>query len=850
MIKLLLKHGANPTVQDAMGRLPLHLAAEHSFELAHLLTDQGSLIYVPDDNGLTTLAMAFTSGADAVTSLLGEQFVNAVDSQGNTPIHHAAIRGDYRVVDELIIYGADINMHNNTGQTPLDIAFAQTESDNHVLVARSLIDNYSVIPRSREFYYAYQAIANNDVNIRFEGGTTPLHFAAAYHHPALMRMFIKDHAYLEARNEEEDTPLHIAVSHNFFDIVKILITSGADVNARDAHNNSPLHLAAAANRDTEIAEYLLEQGAQVDSKNIFGDSPLSNAMFAGIDDSFVSLLLSYDADPNNRDTTGNTPIMTALAQNNEAAAKLMLDAGADIYLQNYNGITPLTRALIKGIDTISWFYRPEMNRTTNGEGNTPLHIAVQIHAKGDVIKYIIEQGANPNAVNLQGETPLHIAVGCDYPEAAKILTESGTDPFLNNNRGKSPVVLAYEKGISFTENIINEHNIFDHDDKGNTPMHLAALWDYEEISAYLIDLGSAVNARNDQGLTPLHFAVKNSNVAICRQLINHGANIDSRDNYGNTPLHTAISWGAAKSAKLLLLLGANVELRNLSGNTPLHTAVLHQDQLGVKMLYEYGASLEARDNTGMTPLLLSTRKNYWEISQLLIELGADYNTRDDRGNTPLHEAVRNKNQKTCQLLSDKGADIYAENRYGDTPLCVAFKAGVAVVSWFITGPMVYDRDDEGNTPLHTAIQQNASADVIRCLIDKGADINSRNNRINTPLHNAFLSNNKAAVEVLAAAGADLFSRNGEGFTPLNMAFSMGIDALSWIITPENLTSTDQSGNTPLHIAAVYGSLEPVEYLLALGADPSSKNLAGETPADAAEQADKLDIMNRLRVLEL
>ncbi len=849
MIQLLLKHGAELSTQNSYGRLPIHTAAALSFELAHLLLGNGSLLYIPDDTGVTVLDMAFSSGPTAVSALLGEQFVNSLDMKGNSPLHFAAQRGELNIVRELIEYGADINITNSDQMSPLDVAFSFIDSDIHVQIARLLIENYSQIPQDTNFYYAYQTLSS-DVNIRFEGGTTPLHFAALYHHPALLRTFIAEHAYLEARDEQEDTPLHIAVIHNYFDIMRLLVDAGADVDARDTRNNTPLHLAVTNNTDQLIADYLLKKGAEVDSKNSFGETPLHSAMPATIDTGFVSLLLSYGADPDSRNTSGNIPIMAALAQDNKTAVDLLLDKGTDIYASNYHSINPLIRALIKGTETISWFYRPYMNQTSDGEGNSPLHIAVMVDATTEVIEQIITAEASLDERNLQGETPLHLAVGYDYPEAAGLLTVSGANPFINNNRGKSPIVLAFDKGIEFTSFIINEANLQGNDSEGNSPLHLAALWDFPEITSFLISSGAAVNARNTQGLTPMHYAVKNNSVAVCRILHEHGAGIDARDNYGNTPLHTAISWGSSQSAKLLLLLGANVELRNLSGNTPLHTAALHQDSLGINMLHEYGASLETRDNTGMTPLLLSSRKNYWTISQLLIELGADYNTRDDRGNTPLHEAVRNKNKKTCQLLSDKGADIYAENSYGDTPLMIAFKSGVEIVDWFITGPMVFDRDDEGNTPLHTAIRLNTSADVILSLIEKGADINSRNNKINTPLHNAFLANNKSAVMVLVEAGADLFSRNGDSETPLTMAFTQGLDALSWVINSENVNTTDQYGNTALHAAATFGSLEAIEFMLNLGADPNLTNLSGDSPAEVALKNGQLEIMNRLRVFEL
>lgn len=843
MVKLLLKHGAERSALNDQGLIP---AAMGSFQTAHLLIGDGSLIFIGES---PLIESAFSAGPDALEQLLGEQYVNSKDASGQTVLHHATKEGLGQIVQRLIELGADLNREDASGEIPLDLAFARTESDDHVAIAVMLIENYSDIPSQSQFYYAYQSIANKDSGIRFEGGTTVLHFAASHRHPALMRLFIERGAYLEARDEKEETALHIAVQQGFLDMTRILVDSGSDMDARDARGQTPLHLSIREGLSTAITSYLLSSGASVAVRDSYGDTPLSRACEGGIDPGFVSLLLGYGADPNSRDSAGNTPLMTALAQNNIEAGQLVLEAGADIHAQNYNGITPLVRALIKGKSTIEWFYTPQMNTITDPEGEYPLHIAVNVGASTEVISQLLAAGHQRDPQDMQGNTPLHLAVSTGYPEAAALLTQAGCDPFIVNNRGKSSAVLAFERGIAYTKMVIGEWNILQTDRNGDTPLHLAALWNTSEVIDYLLSLGAAVNSRNELGITPLHYAVKSNNVKIVRLLADHGAVIDARDNYGNTPLHTAISWGSASASKLLLLLGADVQLRNLSGNTPLHTSVLHQDLLSISMLTDYGASLEARDNTGMTPLLLATRRNFPQIAAELLELGADYNTRDDRGNTPLHEAVRNKNEQICGLLALKGADIYAQNRYGDTPLSIAFKAGSEVVGWFVTGPMVFDRDNEGNTPLHTAIAMNASSEVIISLIEKGSDVNSRNNRINTPLHTAILSNNKGAVTALIAARADLFSKNGDGQTPLTLAFDRGVDTLSWLITPSTIDSTDQFGNTVLHAAAVYGSSTVIEFLLSMGADPNAENLAGNRPSAAAEAAGKLEVMNRLRILE-
>jgi len=62
---------------------------------------------------------------------------------------------------------------------------------------------------------------------------------------------------------------------------------------------------------------------------------------------------------------------------------------------------------------------------------------------------------------------------------------------------------------------------------------------------------------------------------------------------------------------------------------------------------------------------------------------------------------------------------------------------------------------------------------------------------------------------------------------------MGTEALSWIITTENMTTADTYGNSPLHIAAASGNLEAISYLLSIGIPADIRNLAGDTPADTA-----------------
>ena len=829
IVRLLLKHGADPAIPDNAGDLPIHFAIMNSFSFARLLAGNGELLWVPGADAKSPIDIAFDTDLAAVKALLEEDLVNIQNNQGETPLHAAVERGSRDLAATLIDLGADLNVRDNEDRLPIDIAFSFTSSQSHVAIAILLIRNYSDIPQNQHFYYAYQAFATTGINARFENGDTVLHLAAMHKHYALLTQFITAGASLESRNEWEDSPLHIAVKQNDTVMVEKILEAGANANARDTNNATPLHLAIANKDSQEIIKMLLNYGADLASRNILGETPLHIAMNQTHQE-LIALLLDRGADPNARDRNGDTPIMLALAKNNSTAAQILLTRGADLYAQNNQSITPLMRACMKGEETIAWFYAPWMNTLTDINGQSPLHSAIQLKSSPAVLEIIIHSGANLNAADYAGETPLHIAVKYQYPEAIALLVSKGADQFIKNNRAKSALVMAFELGASFTQTCITESNLEAGDVEGNTPLLLAVYWDYTEITEFLLSLGANPQASNNHGATPLHFAVKNNNIKICQLLTKAGANVNLRDSYGNTPLHTSITWQSLSATKYLILMKAQINLRNLSGNAPLHTAVLYQDLDSIRLLQTYGASLEVRDNMGMTTLLLATSKNFEKTAALLIDLGADLQSRDDRGNTSLHEAIRNRNLTIAKMLVNRGADMYAENRYHDTPLSLAFSAGITTVEGILTPSAINTRDDKGNTPLHSAILSEAPEDIIRLIIDKGVDINSRNSNIDTPLHLALKTKNTHAAQILAAAGADLFAKNSEGVSPLVLAFKQGEEAVRWILDEVTLVKTDELGNSPLHAAVEIEDPAAIVLLLAMGADPAKKNLAGISPA--------------------
>ncbi|WP_341808410.1 ankyrin repeat domain-containing protein [Wolbachia endosymbiont (group E) of Neria commutata] len=254
-----------------------------------------------------------------------------------------------------------------------------------------------------------------------------------------------------------------------------------------------------------------------------------------------------------------------------------------------------------------------------------------------------------------------------------------------------------------------------------TLLHVAAMWNCEEVARFLIEEGADVNAISDDVFqnTPLHEAAGYGSKEVAELLLKHGANIESKDHFGNTPLHKASNRGYDAVVELLLDKGANVDAvtSDYSGHreTSLHKAITnsHMDNYLniVKMLLDYGANTEIEDLNNGTPLYQAVGSSQIKAIKLLLDAKADVNSRNKRGETPLHIVVNygldSLSQKRCdvaELLLKNGADVHAKDENGNTPLHnAAFHRSEGVARLFLKyGANIDETNKYGTTPLKRA----------------------------------------------------------------------------------------------------------------------------------------------------
>uniref|UniRef100_A0AAT9UR03 Ankyrin repeat containing protein n=1 Tax=Apapanepox virus TaxID=3049969 RepID=A0AAT9UR03_9POXV len=225
-----------------------------------------------------------------------------------------------------------------------------------------------------------------------------------------------------------------------------------------------------------------------------------------------------------------------------------------------------------------------------------------------------------------------------------------------------------------------------------TPLRNAVINGNLELTKLLMANGADITLKYNN-FTVFEVAALSSNVDVVKEIVrtcgyNKHSNI----------LCSVSRRGHIRMIKYLLDIGMNVNIKDTSylRNTPLHRAVIKNHIEIVDMLISYGAIVDAKNRIGNTPLMYASNPC---IVKLLLEKGADPNTSNDNGFTPLHTAVNTHSLETTSILLSYGVTVDA-------------------------------KDYEGNTPLMYGLSY---PDVVKLLLQKGANPNVVNNKGHTPL---------------------------------------------------------------------------------------------------------------------
>lgn len=277
----------------------------------------------------------------------------------------------------------------------------------------------------------------------------PLRYLNASPTPALSK---KEQVALPARASHRVavrvTPLHWAAIEGDADDIQGLLEAGADVNATEDFfgGERALHWAAYTGRAAAV-QVLLDAGAEIDARDDAGETAVREAVRA-TDHGFVALaaLLVAGADPEARSSSGDTALHEAVSTTvlrPDLAVHFLRLFGADPNATDNQGATPMHYAVLQPWDrftggTLTASPIDPHGRATplavarlgvkDNDGQTPLHwVASKLESAGDrrVLRWLLSQGADVNAVDGNGSTALDWAEFAGLDDLAGILRGAG-----------------------------------------------------------------------------------------------------------------------------------------------------------------------------------------------------------------------------------------------------------------------------------------------------------------------------------------------------------------------------------------------------------------------------------------
>lgn len=281
-------------------------------------------------------------------------------------------------------------------------------------------------------------------------------------------------------------------------------------------------------------------------------------------------------------------------------------------------------------------------------------------------------------------------------------------------------------------------------------------------------------------LTALHVAASLGLCSIVHSLVSVGANPNVPDKFGASPLHHAAEFGCPSCIALLVSAGAKPDLDSPRTRiqTPIYYAARRGKTEAVQALLDVGAHVyTAVPNPRETNLYAAVESGSLETCAVLLNRGA--NARE--GYELLALAI-STSPAVLGLLVKAGADIDIRNASNQRTLLSHYiqEGDANMVSYLLSlgaQPALAASGSEG-AALHLALGKGGhpnSATLVRLLLSAGDRINAQNNLGQTPLHLAVLWGKAEAAEILCKAGANIHLPDSKGSSPLSEVRTPGYE---------------------------------------------------------------------------
>jgi ankyrin repeat protein len=518
-----------------------------------------------------------------------------------------------------------------------------------------------------------------------------------------------------------------------------------------------------------------------------GGGALEQQLYVAVDEDdgpAVVRLLAAGADPN-----ASVPMWTASGDMVQSTA---LAVAAE------HGRLEVVRLLLEGGADPS---------CADSNGTTALMLAARIDGQPEVLRLLLVRGAAVDAVRPgDGGTAFHSACYFNQPDCAEALARAGCDVGLKTKNGETGRQLAERQGhmavVARLRTVVSEQ--------------LRVAQAAARVAPEPAEVGGQGQA--DELLT----AAGEGDGAVMARLLAAGADPNALlnvqtpagENYtGFTALMGAVGHGRLEAVRLLLEAGADPSLTPSTGGTPLMVAAGQGQLEMLRLLLEWGAGMDAAGpGDGATAFHMACVSNHPECAEILARAGCDVSLKTTRGArrmTGREIAEEMGHTAVVQRLRAVVSEQLHELRKAQA-------AARAAPGSRTRGP------PQGTVCRGTALAaavEHGRLEAVRLLLDGGADPSCAAGDGTTPLMQAAGKGHLEVLQLLQGRGA-------------------AVDAVD-----------PRAGRTAVQLAGLCNQAECAEALMRVGCDVGIKDLNGMTGREVAEANGHDTLAARLRALE-
>ena len=440
----------------------------------------------------------------------------------------------------------------------------------------------------------------------------------------------------------------------------------------------------------------------------------------------------------------------------------LIKLGVDINVKNIKNITPLMSALLNinaDLEMVKWLLNNGADPgVPNTEGDNCFHLLAKKEYP-DLLKLILKHIKNKEDINAQnalGSTPLMEACGNKKEINVELLLKSNANPNIKSLQGATALLIAAGKHDDKIVELLLKANA-DPDSANNygitalmSGAQLLTRYDDPEdmkkslsVVRLLLNANADPNKKSDSENTAIAEAANGLNMPVVLELLKHNVDPNTHSNStvkGQlTPLMIASLKHDVKVVEELLNHGANPNYKNFKGDTALryclNTQIASQKDREncvetIKLLLKFGAEMDF-EGMGLGHFAVISD------SIDLLEIAADkkiLDQQDKEGHTPLHVSIYTFKDKMIDALLNKGVDLNIKDNNGKTALVALseFALPANIIQTIMLLKKQSDQVKKENGEKLEKELKDGWFNIIKKLINAGAEINSLDNNGNIP----------------------------------------------------------------------------------------------------------------------